>query len=36
MQTIHLDVSNKVVVPAIYAKQGDVGRKFRAVITDVS
>ena len=34
MQTIHLDVSNKGVVPAIYAKQGDVGRKFRAVITD--
>lgn len=34
MQTIHLDVSNKGVVPTIYAKQGDVRRKFRAVITD--
>ena len=34
MQTIHLDISNKGVIPTIYAKQGDVGRKFRAVITD--
>lgn len=34
MQTIYLDISNKGVLPIIYAKQGDVGRKFLAVITD--
>ena len=34
MQTIHLDISNMGIIPTIYAKQGDVGRKFRAVITD--
>lgn len=34
MQTIYLDISNKGVVPTIYAKQGEVGRKFTAVITD--
>lgn len=34
MQTIYLDISNKGVLPTIYAKQGDVGRKFLAVITD--
>lgn len=34
MQTIYLDISNKGVVPTIYAKQGDVGRKFLAVLTD--
>lgn len=34
MQTIYLDISNKGVVPTIYAKQGDVGRKFSAVLTD--
>lgn len=34
MQTIYLDISNKGVTPTIYAKQGDVGRKFQAVITD--
>lgn len=34
MQTIYLDISNKGVYPCIYAKQGDVGRKFLAVITD--
>lgn len=34
MQTIHLDISNKGVVPCIQAKQNEVGRKFLAVITD--
>ena len=34
MQTIYLDISNKGVVPTIYAKQGDVGRKFLVVLTD--
>lgn len=34
MQTIYLDVSNKGVIPRIYAKQEDVGKKFCAVITD--
>lgn len=34
MQTIYLDISNKGVVPTIYAKQGDVGRKFSVVLTD--
>lgn len=34
MQTIYLDISNKGVIPTIYAKQGDVGRKFQVVLTD--
>lgn len=34
MQTIYLDISNKGIVPTIYAKQGEVGRKFTAVLTD--
>lgn len=34
MQTIYLDISNKGVIPTIYAKQGDVGRKFEVVLTD--
>lgn len=34
MQTIYLDISNKGVIPTIYAKQGDVGRKFRIVFTN--
>lgn len=34
MQTIYLDISSKGVYPCIYAKQGEVGRKFLAVITD--
>lgn len=34
MKTIYLDISNKGVTPTIYAKQHDVGRKFRAVLTD--
>ena len=34
MQAIYLDISNKGVVPTIYAKQGDVGRKFEVVFTD--
>lgn len=34
MQTIYLDISNKGVIPKIHAKQGDVGRKFLAIITD--
>lgn len=34
MQTIYLDISNKGNVSTINAKQGDVGRKFRAIITE--
>lgn len=34
MQTIYLDISNKGVLPTIYAKQGDVGRRFLVVLTD--
>lgn len=34
MQTIYLDISNKGVIPIIYAKQGDVGRKFEVILTD--
>lgn len=34
MQTIYLDISNKGSYPCIQAKQGEVGRKFLAVITD--
>ena len=34
MQTIYLDISNKLVVPTIYAKQGDVGRRFEVFLTD--
>ena len=34
MQTIYLDISNKGVIPTIYAKQGDAGRKFELVLTD--
>lgn len=34
MQIIYLDISNKGVVPCVHAKQGEVGRKFLAVITD--
>lgn len=34
MQTIYLDISNKGVVPCIYAKQGDARRFFRVFITD--
>lgn len=34
MQIIYLDISNRGVVPTIYAKQGDVGRTFQVVLTD--
>lgn len=34
MQTINLDISKMNVIPTLYAKQTDVGRKFKAVITD--
>lgn len=34
MQTIYLDISNKGVIPTVYAKRGDVGRKFEVVLTD--
>lgn len=34
MQTINLDLSIKSVLPLLHAKQGDVGRKFKAAITD--
>lgn len=36
MQTIYLDISNKGVYPCIEAKQGEVGRKFLAIIIDGS
>ena len=34
MQTIYLDISNKGVIPTIYAKQGDVGRRFLIKLTN--
>ena len=34
MQTIYLDISNRGVIPAIYAKQGDVGRKVEVILTN--
>lgn len=34
MQTIYLDISNRGVIPVIYAKQGDVGRKAEVVLTN--
>ena len=34
MQTIYLDISNKGVIPTVYAKQGDIGRKIFVVLTD--
>ena len=34
MQTIYLDISNRGVVPVIYAKQNDVGRKIEVVLTN--
>jgi hypothetical protein len=34
MQTIYIDISNKGVIPTIYTKQGDIGRKFLVVFTD--
>lgn len=34
MKTIHIDLSNKNVLPVVYAKQGDVGRKFAVVFTE--
>ncbi len=36
MQTIHLHIFKKVEIPSLHAKQRDVGRKFKAVITDGS
>lgn len=34
MQTIHIDISNKSVLPTIYAKQGEIGRKFEIILRD--
>ena len=34
MQTIYLDLAQKNALQHIYAKQGDVGRCFQAVILD--
>ena len=34
MQTFHFDLSTKSIAPVLNVKQGDVGRKFKAVITD--
>ena len=36
MQTIYIDISNKSILPTIYAKQGDIGRKFKAVVLENS
>lgn len=34
MQTVNLDLSVKNVVPLLHAKQGEVGRKFKVILTD--
>lgn len=34
MQTIYLDLSRKGLSPTVYAKQGDVRRKFKVILTD--
>ena len=34
MQTIYLDISKLGVIPVIYAKQNDVGRKVEVVLTN--
>ena len=34
MQTTNLDLSVKSIVPILYAKQAEVGRKFKVVLTD--
>lgn len=34
MQTINLDLSVRSIIPLLHAKQGDVGRKFKAILTD--
>ena len=34
MQTINLDLSKKNIIPLLHAKQGDVGKKFKAIITE--
>lgn len=34
MQTLNLDLSAKAIIPPLYAKQGDVGRKFKVILTD--
>ena len=34
MQTINLDLSVRSIIPLLHAKQGDVGRKFKVVLTD--
>lgn len=34
MQTIYLDITNRGVVPVVYAKQMDVGRKIEVILTN--
>lgn len=34
MQTIYIDISNKGVIPTLYTKQGDIGRKFIVVFKE--
>ena len=34
MQTINLDISVKSIIPLLHAKQADVGRKFKVVLSD--
>ena len=34
MQIFNLDLTEKRIIPLLFAKQGDVGRKFKVIITD--
>ena len=34
MQTINLDISAKTIIPLLHAKQADVGRKFKVILSD--
>lgn len=34
MQVFNLDLTSKTIIPILHAKQGDVGRKFKAILTD--
>lgn len=34
MQTIYIDISNKGIIPTIYTKQGDIGRKFEVIFKE--
>lgn len=34
MQIFNLDLTEKRIIPLLFAKQGDIGRKFKVIITD--